>query len=352
METTMNKGVKALNENNEDKVTRSSYLDVRKLLILSGMLVFLLVSIVLSVSLGATHITIKEIYTALFVDKEGLTYHIIKNIRMPRTMVGMLVGVCLALSGSILQGVMRNSLASPNIIGVSSGAGLAATICIVLIPQYTYLTPLAAFVGAFATTLLIYLLSYKNGIRPLRMVLAGVAVSSLISAIINLILIFFPDRVSDTLGFTIGSLNLVLWSDFYVLTPYAIVGLALCFLTARKMNVLMLGDEIATSLGISVERSRFFFIALASLLAAASVSVVGLLGFVGLIVPHIVKLLIGSDYRYVYLGSTLLGGAIVVICDTLSRVVLAPMEIPVGITMSLIGVPFFLYLLRGRIAHD
>lgn len=324
----------------------------KKLGILAILLVFLLVSIALSICFGATNLSLETIFNALFVEGEGLNYHIVKNIRMPRTMVGMMVGICLALSGSILQGVMRNSLASPNIIGVSSGAGLAATICIVLIPQYTYLTPIAAFIGAFSTTILIYLLSYKNGIRPLRMVLAGVAVSSLVSAVINLILIFFPDRVSDTLGFTIGSLNLVLWSDFRTLLPYALIGLVLCFLFARKMNVLMLGDEIATSLGVNVERSRFFFIALASLLAAASVSVVGLLGFVGLIVPHIVKLLIGSDYRYVYVGSTLLGGAIVIFCDTIARVALAPMEIPVGITMSLLGVPFFLYLLRGRIAHD
>lgn len=329
-----------------------SQIDRKKIGIIVGLLMFLIVSVLMSISLGATHISLKEISQVLFVEKSGLKYHIVKNIRMPRTMVGMLVGMCLALSGSILQGVMRNSLASPNIIGVSSGAGLAATICIVVIPQYAYLTPIAAFIGAFVTTLIIYALSYKNGIRPLRMVLAGVAISSLISAIINLILIFYPDRVSDTLGFTIGSLNLALWSDFYTLLPYAIIGLVLCFLFAGRMNVLMLGDEIATSLGVNVERTRFFMIALASLLAAASVSVVGLLGFVGLIVPHIVKMLIGSDYRYVYIGSTFLGGAIVIFCDTIARVILAPMEIPVGITMALIGVPFFLYLLRGRIAHD
>lgn len=339
-------GRKVPMKNDQQKLTR------KKLIRLGMLFAFLMISMLLSISLGATTISMDEIIQALFIDKEGLTYNIIKNIRMPRTFVGMLVGICLALSGAILQGVMRNSLASPNIIGVSSGAGLAATICLVLIPQYAYLTPIAAFAGAFTTTILIYLLSYKNGIRPLRMVLAGVAVSSLVSALINLILIFFPDRIQDTLGFTIGTLNLALWADFSTLLPYASIGLVLSFLSARKMNVLMLGDEIASSLGVNVERSRFFFIALASLLAAASVSIVGLLGFVGLIVPHMVKLLIGSDYRYVFLGSTFLGGALVIFCDTIARVILAPMEIPVGITMALLGVPFFLYLLRGRIAHD
>ncbi|WP_246552365.1 FecCD family ABC transporter permease [Vallitalea pronyensis] len=323
-----------------------------KLSILGILFVFLFVSVILSITLGATHIPLKKAFQALFVEKDGLTYHIIMNIRMPRTLVGMLVGISLSLSGAILQGIMRNSLASPNIIGVSSGAGLAATICIVLLPAYVNLTPIAAFIGAFLTTMIIYSLSYKNGVRPLRMVLAGVAISSLVSALINLILIFFPDRVSDTLSFTIGSLNLALWSDFYRLLPYVIVGFILCLLNARKINVLMLGDEIATSLGVHVERSRFFFIALASLLAASSISVVGLLGFVGLIVPHIVKLLIGSNYRYVYVGVTFFGGGIVIFCDTIARVIAAPMEIPVGINMAILGVPFFLYLLRGRIAHD
>ena len=134
---------------------------IKKWLILGCLFLFLLLSILLSISLGATNISIDNIIKALFVDKEGLTYHIVKNIRMPRTFVGMLVGICLSLSGAILQGVMRNSLASPNIIGVSSGAGLAATICLVLIPEYAYFTPIAAFIGAFVTTLIIYGLSYK-----------------------------------------------------------------------------------------------------------------------------------------------------------------------------------------------
>lgn len=303
-------------------------------------------------ALGSEKISLNNLFYSLFKVREGFIFHSIYNVRLPRTIVGLLVGICLSLSGSILQGIMRNSLASPNIIGVSSGAGLAATICIVLLPNYSYLTPIGSFAGAFVTTLLIYLLSYKNGIKPLRMVLAGIAVSSLVSAIINLILIFYPDRVSDTLSFTIGSLNLTTWADVKVLFPYAMTGFALCFLFSRTINVLMLGDEMANSLGVNVELSRFLFIGLASLLAAASVSVVGLLGFVGLIVPHIVKLLLGSDYRYVYTGCLFLGGSIVIICDTVARVVLAPAEIPVGITMAILGVPFFLFLLRGKLNSD
>lgn len=336
----------------EDEASAMTKRITYKIVVLALLFIFLCVSVLLSISLGVVSLSIDEIIKALFVDGTGLNYNIIFNIRLPRTLVGMLVGMCLSLSGAILQGIMRNSLASPNIIGVSSGASLAATICIVLLPSYENVTPIAAFFGALITTLFIYILSYKNGIKPLRMVLAGIAVSSLIGALINLILIFYPDRVSDTLSYTIGSLNLVLWSDFRRLLPYAIVGLIFCLLSAKKINILMLGDEIATTLGIHVERSRFLFVALASLLAASSVSIVGLLGFVGLIVPHMVRLLIGSDYRYLFIGSTLLGGSLVIACDTIARVIAAPMEIPVGIVLSIIGVPFFLFLLRGRIAHD
>lgn len=325
---------------------------MRRFGIFAGLFLILILSFLLSVHLGSTRIPVKDIYEALMVKGEGLTYHIVYNIRLPRTLTAMMVGVCLSLSGAILQGIMRNSLASPNVIGVSSGAGLAATVCIVLIPGYVHAVPLAAFVGAFLTTVAIYTLSYKGGIRPLRMVLAGVAVSSFIGAVINLIFIFFPDRVADTLSFTMGSLSLAVWSDFWTLLPYGVFGIMLCCLFARKMNILMMGDTIARSLGVNVEVSRLGFIGLASMLAAASVSVVGLLGFVGLIVPHIIKLLIGHNYREVYIGSILFGGSIVILCDTLARVVAAPMELPVGIILSLIGIPFFLYLLRGRLAHD
>ena len=316
------------------------------------MFIFLCLSMVLSICLGATNIKVVDIVKSLFIDGEGLTFHIIYNIRMPRIVTGLLVGMSLSISGAILQAIMRNNLASPGLIGVSSGAGLAATICLVLLPHLAFFTPIAAFSGAFLTTVIIYVLSYKNGIRPLRMVLAGIAVSSLVNALINLILIFFPDRVSETLSFTIGSLNLSTWADVIVMLPYAVIGLIIALIFSKTINVMMLGDEIANSLGINVEKARFLFIALASFLAAASVSVVGLLGFVGLIIPHIVKLIVGSDYKYVYIGCTFLGGGVVIFCDTLSRVIAAPMEIPVGITMAIIGVPFFLHLLRGRVSHD
>lgn len=322
----------------------------------SILLIILVITVILtffiSVSLGAYKLSLAGVFKAIFQDTEGLSRNIIWKIRVPRTLVAATVGICLSLSGAILQGVMRNSLASPNIIGVSSGAGLAATIALVLLPQYEYLLTPMAFVGAFLATLLIYTLAWKDGINPLRMVLCGIAISSFMSAVINTILIFYPDRVHNTLGFNIGSLSAKTWIHFNMLWPYALFGSIVTMLMARKLNILMLGEEIANSLGIQVERNRMILIMLASLLAASSVSIVGMLGFVGLIVPHIARLIIGSDYKYLFPASALLGASLMMICDTFARVIVEPLEIPVGIIMSLLGAPFFLFLLRrGKMGH-
>ncbi|WDV44292.1 iron ABC transporter permease [Clostridiaceae bacterium M8S5] len=325
---------------------------IYKITVIAILILFLLISFLLSISFGAYKIPIKAVIKSVFIDKEGLNRNIVWNVRVPRTLVAALVGVCLSISGGILQGVMKNPLASPNIIGVSAGAGLMATVCIVLFPKFENLVTPVAFVGALTTTAVIYLLSWKNGIKPLRMVLSGIAISSLLSALINLILIFYPDRVQDTLGFTIGSLSVKGWDDFRLLLPYAVIGLLLSLIVSKKINILMLGDEIATSLGLNVEVTRFVLIAIASLLSASSVSVVGLLGFVGLIVPHTMRLIIGSDYRYLFIASALFGASLMMFCDMLARIVAKPIELPVGIIMAILGVPFFLYLLRGGVKSD
>lgn len=310
---------------------------------------FVVVSLLISVGFGAYKIGVYEIISAIFIERSGMNYNIIYNIRLPRTFVAGLVGICLALSGVILQGVMRNSLASPSTIGITSGAGLMSVICLVLFPKYEYLVTPAAFIGAICTTVFIYILSWKDGINPLRMVLSGLAVSALLNALVDLILIFYPDRVHNTLGFTIGSLSVKAWRDFHMLWPYALIGLIASMLLSKKLNILLLGDEIAASLGVHTERLRVILILLTSLLAASAVSVVGLISFVGLIIPHISRILIGSDYKYLLPASALTGAAVMMLCDMIGRVIAEPMEIPVGIIMAIVGVPFFLYLLRGGI---
>jgi iron complex transport system permease protein len=321
---------------------------INKGLILTVFICFSVLSFLISLANGAVKISFKEIIDILFTEKFNENYQIIWNVRLPRTIVASLVGTCLALSGAILQGIMRNPLAGPNIIGVSSGAGLMTLIVLILFPSHYYLAPLGSFAGALMATLFIYFLAWKEGAAPTRLILAGVAVSSLLGAGNNIIMTFYPDKVSGVIGFMVGGLSAVNWKHVTMIWPYALLGIILVMIVPNRLNILMLGDEVATGLGLNVERTRFLFIIISSLLAGAAVSVAGLLGFVGLIVPHITRLFIGSDYRYLLSATIFTGSATVLLCDTLARVMFAPVEIPVGIIMAALGAPFFLYLLRRK----
>lgn len=306
-------------------------------------------SCIFSIYSGAVKVPVGDI-TRYLLDRsfDGPFHAIVWNIRVPRVIVGVLAGAGLAVSGALLQGVMRNPLADPQIIGVSSGAGLFSIAVLILFQQYEYLLPPIAFVGATLAAIMIYLLAWKDGIHPVRIVLAGAAVSAFLGAGISGLMIFYSDRVHGALVFMVGGLSAKSWPHVQVIAPYAVVGLILAGIGAGKMNLLLLGDAAARNLGVRVERVRLAMTAVATLLAASSVSVVGLLGFVGLIVPHAARLLAGHDYRVLLPASALLGAAVVVFCDTLARLVWAPTELPVGIIMGAIGAPFFLYLLRRQ----
>lgn len=321
---------------------------LKKIIILILLIVFCLVSFLISIKNGSLDITSLEIFKAIFIEEDTLNHQIIYNVRLPRTLIAGLVGICLSLSGVILQGIMRNPLAAPDIIGVSSGAGFAAFLVLVFFPDYYDLMPVAAFLGAFMATILIYLLAWKNGVQPMRLILAGVAVSILLGAGIKGLMMFYPQRASGIIGFLVGGLSGVTWPHLKMLLPYASIGIIITSLFPQRLNVLTLGDEIATGLGLHVERTRVMFILFASLLAASAVSVVGLLGFVGLIIPHTARLIIGPDYRFLFPASAILGAGVVMLCDTVARLVFDPIEIPVGIIMALLGAPFFLYLLREK----
>lgn len=304
-------------------------------------------SILFSLLWGAVDFTPKTVITAMFSDNvTPVERQIIWNVRLPRTLTAAAVGICLSLSGAILQGVMRNPLAAPNIIGVSSGAGLAAMIFIVLFPSlYSYL-PIGAFIGALLATLIIYLLAWRDGTSPTTIILAGIAVSSILGAGTNTLMILYPDRIQGTLGFMVGGLAARSWPQFHMILPYLTIGVLGALIMTPKLNILAMDEETAISLGLNVEVTRIILIIISSLLAASAVSVAGLLGFVGIIAPHISRLLVGSDYKYLTIASILVGASLVTICDTVGRLILRPMEIPVGIIMSLLGGPFFLYLLR------
>ena len=303
----------------------------------------------LSLTKGSSVITMSQIVDLLLHPGTDPQSQIIWNIRMPRTIVGALVGINLSLSGAILQAIMRNPLADPHIIGISSGAGLAGVVIMILFPAVEYLITPVAFVGAMLAAICIYILAWKNGIKPVRIILAGVAVSAFLSAGISGLMIFYSDRVHGALMWMVGGLAARSWPHVSIILPYAAIGLVLALASASYLNILQLGDEMARGLGVNVEVTRIVMTAIAALLAASAVSVVGLLGFVGLVVPHAARLLIGSDYRFLLPAAALLGVAIVTLSDTFARVIFAPIELPVGIIMAFLGAPFFLFLLRREI---
>ena len=311
------------------------------------LLVLLAAGMLLSLRLGSLKLSLMQILDTLIHQSVGIRYQIICNIRLPRILAGALVGAGLAVSGAILQGVMRNPLAAPGIIGVSSGGGLAGILVMLAFPQYSVLLVPAAFLGALVTALLVYLLAWKQGVNPVRLILAGVAVAAMLGAISSAVLLFNAEKAGGVLDFTIGSLTARSWKHLHFSGWYLLAGLAAACLFSEKLNILALGDETAKGLGLKVERVRFIFIALAALLAAAAVSIAGLLGFVGLIAPHIVRIIIGSDNRFLLPGSALFGAFLVTACDTVGRIVIEPSELPAGIIMALLGPPFFLWLLRG-----
>lgn len=305
-------------------------------------------SVWICVAIGTNRYRLIDVWKVLFVDDGSAMRMIVWQLRLPRVLTAGLIGVCLSLAGCILQGVMRNNLASPSTIGVTSGASFVGYITLVAFPALSYLLPIGSILGAFLTTMLIYALAYQKGVSPVKMILSGLAVSALFGAFNDIIKTFFADSLGNASSFLVGGLNGVVWKDFYMVLPYAAIGIFVCAFLPSKMNILMLGDETANSLGLKTEWFRFFLIVVSSLLSGAAIAAAGLISFVGLIVPHIARLIVGSNYKFLFPASIFLGFFLVVVCDTIGRVVLQPGEVPVSIILSFIGAPFFLFLLRTR----
>ena len=307
-----------------------------------------LLSVLIGTAVGTVPLTLREILRALWVDDGSTARLLVWHLRFPRVLTGGLVGVCLSLSGCLLQSVMRNRLASPSTVGVSSGAAFVGYLTLVAMPAYAHLLPIGAVLGAFAATMLIYALAWRRGVSPVRMILAGRAVSALLGAFNDMIRTSFAESLGNASGFLVGGLNGATWETFFTVLSWASVGAVVCLFLPTRMNILALGDETANTLGLRTERFRFLLIAVSSVLAGSAIAAAGLIGFVGLIVPHIARLLIGADHKYLLPASALLGFVLVTVCDTLGRILLSPGEIPVSIILSLIGAPFFLWLLRAR----
>ncbi|AIG63458.1 ferrichrome ABC transporter [Corynebacterium atypicum] len=306
----------------------------------------LVASLLLGISVGSIRLSVPEIVTSIFGPDTFEWHRVVWDIRLPRVLIGALVGMNLAVAGVILQAVMGNPLADPGIIGISSGAGLAGMALLVVFPARQEALPLFAFVGALAAAFIIYVLAWRDGIQPIRVILAGVAVSALCGAGISAVMVLFSDMVQGTLNFMNGALIMKGWAEFRLLWPYSVIGLAFAVVAVSRLDVIVLGDDVARGLGMGVTANRIFLTAIAALLAASAVAAVGLLGFVGLIVPHIMRMVLSTSHRLLVPGSMLAGAGLVVLSDSLARSLFSPLEIPVGIIMSVIGVPFFLFLLR------
>lgn len=314
-----------------------------RIAVFCGLCILLVAGIFVSIGSGTVSLSVSETWAALLGEADADTDRIVNLIRLPRTIVTVLVGANLALAGCNLQGVLHNPLADPGIIGVSAGAGLFAMVIMLLFPEQSAMVPLAAFVGAVLSTGIVFFLAWEKGINPLRMILAGVAVATFFGGGMAALNVFYSDRIQGTVMWMAGGFQGRSWGHVEMLLPYSAIGIIGMILCARSLNALQLGDELAKSLGV-----RTILIFLSALLAAVSVSVAGMLGFVGLIVPHIMRLLIGSDHEYLLPCAAIAGGAVVTLADTAARTLFSPLEIPVGIFMSFIGGPFFLYLLKRR----
>ncbi len=307
-----------------------------------------IISMIMSVFLGSADITLSDVTAALSGCSDTAAQRILLYVRFPRVIGTLLAGAALSVSGRIIQCVLGNPLASPNIIGVNAGAGFFTVLCIALFPYNTMLLPLAAFIGAFAAVLAVYFIARKTGASRITLVLAGIAVGALLNAGTDTVTSFMPNSVPGITAYKIGGLAGV---TFDKLTPawiVILVGLCAALLLSRDLDVLSLGNITARSLGMNVNAIRFVMLTTAAALAGAAVSFCGLIGFVGLIVPHSAVKLTGTENRAALPVCALLGAAFLTVCDLVSRVLFAPFEIPLGIVVSYIGVPFFIYLILRK----
>lgn len=333
----------------ESKVTQQGHpFEKSRALVITSLSIMLVMACLSSLMFGPVSFSLNEIWGGIFNSEDTLERRIVWDLRFPRVLIGIIVGMCLAASGAILQGIMKNPLADPGIIGVSAGAGLAATTIMIIFPAFILFLPLAAFLGALITALVIYALSWSGGTSPIRIILVGVAINAVIGAFMSGLMLLYSDRVQAVLPWLAGGIAGVGWAQFEMIVYYAITALILGIFAIKPIRILRLGDEVAKLLGHNVEKSRFYLIVLSTLLAGIAVSVSGLIGFVGLVVPHILRIIIGGDYRYLLPASAIGGGLLVVVADTVARSAFDPIELPVGILLSFLGGPFFLYMIQRR----
>ncbi|MCS7193672.1 MAG: iron ABC transporter permease [Meiothermus sp.] len=325
-----------------------SVLRYRSALLALGLL--LPAALLLAAGIGAYYIPPWEIPRVL-LEKADQAYAVLVSIRFPRVVLAAAVGALLALSGAVLQGLFRNPLADPGLIGVTSGAGLGAAIFIVLVPGagalQVFALPLMAFVGGLLTTLLVWRLASSGGrVQVLTLLLAGIALNAAAGALIGLLISRATDEQLRSLTFwTLGGYGGATWTTLLAMAPTGLVALWGLLRLGRPLNALVLGEREAFHLGVNLEPFKRQAVALSALAVGTAVAAAGGVGFIGLVAPHLFRLLAGPDHRYLLPGATLLGASLSVLADLVARTAVAPAELPVGVVTSLLGAPFFIWLL-------
>jgi iron complex transport system permease protein len=314
----------------------------------------LLAAILAGTAFGAVSVAPSEVVSALGKALRGmptgLAGTLILDVRLPRVLLAALVGASLAGAGTLYQALFRNPLADPYILGISSGAGLGAMIALVLTAGATALrfgvVPVAAFAGAMLTMLLVVRLANVRGrLDPTSLLLAGVALSYTLAAVTSFVMVLAREQMAAIVYWMMGGFSAATWGYVAMIVPMFVLGVLVPLLSTRELDLMLLGDERAGHLGLSVERFKLLMLAAASLLTAAAVAVAGLIGFVGLMVPHMVRLVLGPDHRRLLPASLLTGAIVLVLADLIARTIIAPIEIPVGIVTAVLGGPFFIWLL-------
>lgn len=300
------------------------------------------------IAMGAVGISSADLLDIVIGKGRAEYRNIIVYVRIPRVAACALTGSGLAVAGAVIQNVLQNPLASPNVIGVNAGAGMAVVMCSAFFPLSYSWIPFAAFVGALGAMLFIYLLACKTGASRMTLILSGVCVNSLLNAAADAVHVFWNDAWASAYGFRLGGFDSV---NIRTLIPAGIVivgGCAAVFVLEKELEVLSLGKSIAASVGLNTTFFQFFFLILAAALAGACVSIAGLLGFVGLIAPHVSRRMVGEECRFLLPVCALSGACLVMFCDLLARTLWKPFEVPTGILLSFVGAPFFLHLLFRR----
>ena len=345
------------------------WFDVSLLALCLGSLAIVVAGGLVQVSFGAFSMTVAQAWQAVFnpdvifdpqaweafflggeVPEMNRRSLVVWNIRLPRVFVAVLVGANLAVSGAIFQAVTRNELASPFILGVSSGAGLTILLTLVVFSSLAPFLPLLAALGGAVAFVFVYAIAWKGGTSPVRLVLAGVVVNMVFQSLQRALFFFADDLgiVQSALAWITGSLTGTGWEQFRLAAIPTAVAVLFAVASARQLNLLLLGETTAKSLGMRVERVRFLLSAVAILAASTAVAVAGIVAFFGLVVPHVVRLVVGNDYKRLVVGCVFAGPALMVAADVGARLALSPVQLPVGVVTGVIGGPYFLYLMRKQ----